>query len=53
MAIITARLDAQAIAAFVADGRGSHSGRGHNNRGGRGGRGLPNKSSACGNMNHI
>jgi hypothetical protein len=38
---------------FVADGRGSHNGRGHNNRGGCGGRGLPNKCSACGSLNHI
>jgi hypothetical protein len=39
--------------AFVAASRGSHTGRGHNNRGGRGGRGLPNKSNACGSVNHI
>jgi hypothetical protein len=30
------------ISAFVADGRGSHNGRGHPPRGPRGGRGLPN-----------
>jgi hypothetical protein len=41
------------ISAFVADGRGSHSGRGHNPRGPRGGRGLPNKRSACDSMDHI
>jgi hypothetical protein len=36
------------ISAFVAVGRGSHSGRGRNPRGPRGGRGLPNKCNACG-----
>jgi hypothetical protein len=41
------------ISAFVAAGRGSHSGRGHNPRGPRGGRGLPNKCSACGSLDHI
>jgi hypothetical protein len=41
------------ISAFVAVGRGSNSGRGHIPRGTRGGRGLPNKCSACGNLNHI
>jgi hypothetical protein len=41
------------ISAFVADGRGSHSGRGHPPRDLRGGRGLPNKCSACGNLDHI
>jgi hypothetical protein len=41
------------ISAFVAIGRGSNSGRGHNSRGTRGGRGLPNKCSACGSLNHI
>jgi hypothetical protein len=41
------------ISAFVVVGRGSHSGRGHNPRGSRGGRGLPNKCSACGNLDHI
>jgi hypothetical protein len=41
------------IYAFVAAGRNSHGGRGHNTRGGRGGRGLPNKCSACGSLNHI
>jgi hypothetical protein len=40
------------ISAFVATGRGSHCGRGHINRGGRGGRGLP-KCSANGSLNHI
>jgi hypothetical protein len=34
------------ISAFVAAGRGSHSGRGHTPRGPRGGHGLPNKCSA-------
>jgi hypothetical protein len=41
------------ISTFVAAGRGSHSGRGQNPRGTRGGRGLPNKCSACGSLNHI
>jgi hypothetical protein len=41
------------ISAFVVVGRGSHNGRGHNPRGSRGGRGLPNKCSACGSMDHI
>jgi hypothetical protein len=41
------------ISAFVAAGRGSHSGRGHAPRGSRGGRGLPNKCSACGSLDHI
>jgi hypothetical protein len=41
------------IFAFVAVGRGSHSGRGHPLRGPRGGRGLPNKCSACGSLDHI
>jgi hypothetical protein len=41
------------ISAFVAAGRGSHNGRGHNPRGPRGGRGLPNKCSACGSLDHM
>jgi hypothetical protein len=41
------------ISAFVAVGRGSNSGRGHNPRGTRGGRGLPSKCSACDILNHI
>jgi hypothetical protein len=41
------------ISAFVAAGRGSHSGRGHNPRGPRSGRGLPNKCNACGSLDHI
>jgi hypothetical protein len=41
------------ISAFVAAGRGSNIGRGHNFRGTRGGRGLPNKCNACGSQNHI
>jgi hypothetical protein len=41
------------IYALVAAGRGSHSGRGHPPRGPRGGRGLPNKCSACGSLDHI
>jgi hypothetical protein len=41
------------ISAFVVAGRGSNSGRGHIPRGTRGGRGLPNKCSACGSLNHI
>jgi hypothetical protein len=39
---------ASLISSFVAVGRGSQSGRGHNNRGRRGGRGMPDKWSACG-----
>lgn len=38
------------ISAFVVDGRGSHSGRGHTPRGGRG---LPNKCYACGSLDHF
>jgi hypothetical protein len=41
------------ISALVAANRGSHSGRGHTPRGPRGGRGLPNKCSACGSLDHI
>jgi hypothetical protein len=41
------------MSAFVAAGRGSHSGRGHPPRGARGSRGLPNKCSACGSLDHI
>jgi hypothetical protein len=41
------------ISAFVAAGRGSHNGRGHNPHGPRGGRGLPNKCNACGSLDHI
>jgi hypothetical protein len=41
------------ISAFVAAGRGSHSGRGHPPRGLRGSRGLPKKCSACGSLDHI
>jgi hypothetical protein len=41
------------IAAFVVAGRGSNSGCGRNPRGTRGGRGLPNKCSACDSLNHI
>jgi hypothetical protein len=41
------------ISAFVAAGRGSHSGLGHSPRGPRGCRGLPNKCSACGSVDHI
>jgi hypothetical protein len=41
------------ISAFVTVGRGSHNGRGHTPRGPRGGRGLPNKCSACGSLDHI
>jgi hypothetical protein len=41
------------ICAFVAVGRGSHNGRGHNNRGGRGDRGMCNRCNAYGNLNHI
>jgi hypothetical protein len=40
------------ISPFVATGRGSHSGRGQHPRGTRGGRGLPNKCSACGSLGH-
>jgi hypothetical protein len=41
------------ISAFFAIGRGSNNGRGHNPRGMRGSRGLPNKCSACGSLDHI
>jgi hypothetical protein len=41
------------VSTFVAVGRGSLSGRGHNQRGPRGGRGLPNKCGACGSLDHI
>jgi hypothetical protein len=41
------------LSAFVAVGRGSNSGRGHIRRGTRGGRGLPNKCTACGSLNHV
>jgi hypothetical protein len=41
------------IFAFIAASCGSHSGRSHNPRGPRGGRGLPNKCSACGCLDHI
>jgi hypothetical protein len=41
------------VSAFVADGRGSNIGRGHNSRGTQGGRGLPNKCIVDGSLNHI
>jgi hypothetical protein len=41
------------IFAFVAVGRGSRSGQGQYPRGTCGGRGLPNKCSACGSLDHI
>jgi hypothetical protein len=41
------------IFAFVAVSRGSHARRGHNDRGGRGGRGLSKKCGACGGHDHI
>jgi hypothetical protein len=41
------------ISAFVVDGLGLNSRRAHAPRGTRGGRGLPNKCSACGSLNHI
>jgi hypothetical protein len=41
------------IYAFVAACHGSNIGQGNNPRGTRGGRGRPNKCSACGSMNHI
>jgi hypothetical protein len=41
------------ISAFVAPGRGSHSGRGHPPRGPHGSRGLPKKCSACGCLDHT
>jgi hypothetical protein len=41
------------ISTFLAASRGSHNGRGHNPRGPRGGRGLPNKCIACGNLDYI
>jgi hypothetical protein len=39
--------------AFVVVGRGSHGGRNNPPRGNRGGRGLPNKCSGCGSLDHI
>jgi hypothetical protein len=44
---------ALSIFVVVAAGRNSHEWRGHNTRGGRGGRGLPKKCNACGSLNHI
>jgi hypothetical protein len=41
------------ISALVVACRGSHSGRGHNPRGPRGGHGLPYKCSACGSLDPI
>jgi hypothetical protein len=41
------------VYAFLAAFRGSNSGRGHSQRGTRGGCGLPNKCSACGSLDHI
>jgi hypothetical protein len=41
------------ISDFVAAGRNLHGGRGHNSRGGRGGRGLPKKCCACGSLNYT
>jgi hypothetical protein len=41
------------VSAFLAASRGSHNGRGHNPCGPRGGRGLPNKCSAYGSLDHI
>jgi hypothetical protein len=41
------------ISSFVAPGRKSHGGRGHNTSSGRGGRNLPHKCSACGSLSHI
>jgi hypothetical protein len=41
------------ISAFVVAGRSSHSGRGPQPRGPRGGRGLSNKCSACGSLDHL
>jgi hypothetical protein len=41
------------IFAIVVARRGSHRSRGHNPRGPRGGRGQPNKTSACGSLDHI
>jgi hypothetical protein len=49
----TTVVPAPPISAFVAVGRGSNSGRGHNPRGTRRGRGLPNKFGACGILDHI
>jgi hypothetical protein len=37
----------------ISAGLGPHNGRGHNPRGPRGGRSLPNKCSACGSLDHI
>jgi hypothetical protein len=52
-ALTTRDAPAPPISAFVGVGRGSNNGRGHNTRGTRGGRGLRNKCSACGSLNHI
>jgi hypothetical protein len=41
------------ISAFVVVGRGSHSGRGQTPHGPRGGRGFPNKCTACASLDHI
>jgi hypothetical protein len=41
------------ISVFVGVGRGSSNARGHNPRGSRYYRALPNKCSACGSMDHI
>jgi hypothetical protein len=41
------------ISTFVVASRDSNNGRGHNPRGPRGGRGLLNKCSACGSLDHI
>jgi hypothetical protein len=51
--IATPNISPPPISAFVSAGRGSHSGRGHPPCGPRGGRGLPNKCSACGSLDHI
>jgi hypothetical protein len=44
---------ASPISAFVTVERGSHNGRGNTNRGGCIGRGMPNKCSGCGCLDHI
>jgi hypothetical protein len=41
------------ISVFVRVGRGSNRGRGPNQRGTRGGRGLCIKCNACGSLNHM
>jgi hypothetical protein len=44
---------ASPISMFVATYCGLHGRRGHSGRDGRSGRGLPNKCTACGSLDHI